>query len=98
MASRQLRAQVALPLVRSSNVVAKQGKHLAIENSTAHNFHWRNAEALLVDLPAGPHGTGIGSTDIGGVSASGNEEIRNESSARAAQGSGAARTLGPFGG
>src|SRR5580698_1789094 len=75
VASGQLRPQIALALVRSTNIVKQQRQDIALDRSTAHDLHRRNAKTFLIDLPARSHRSGVSSSNVGVVRTRCHEEI-----------------------
>ena len=71
---RELRHQVALPLLRSPHVRQHQIQQIAVEGARPLNLYRGNAQTLLINLAGHGHGARTHAADIGMMRAIGQEE------------------------
>ncbi len=75
MAGRDLRPQVAFAFLRGAHIVEQHRQYIRIHRAPPHQFHRRDAHALLIDFAAKPHRAGISPAHIGMMRPRSNIEI-----------------------
>ncbi len=76
MTSCNLRAQVALALLRGADVVQQQCQDVALDFAGAHDLNRRDAQPFLIDLAAESHGTGVCTAHVSVVGARSHIKVR----------------------